>query len=288
MKVGIYYSYWEKEWDVDVMHYVKKVHSLGFDVCEIAAAGLLNLTDAQMAELKKFSEDTGFEYSTCIGLPKQYNVASPYESTRQAGLAHMRRIMDAMNKIGSKVIVGITFAYWPVNYFEPFDKDQDWKQSVKSVKELADYAAKYDITLTLEVVNRFEQYMFNDAAECIKFIKEVGKPNVKQHLDSFHMNIEEDSIVDALRASKGYIGHYHIGEPNRKPPREGSRMDWPGQIQALKDAEYDGYVVMEPFVMKGGQVGADIKVYRDLWEDNSESFLDSEIKKSLAYIKSLM
>ncbi len=287
MKIGIYYSYWEKEWDVDVMYYVKKVAGLGFDVVEIAAAGLMQLNDDQMAELKKFSEDTGVEYSTCIGLPREYNAASPYESTRQKGIAYMKSIMDAMVKIGSKVIVGITFAYWPVDYTLPMDKKQDWAQAVKSVRELADYAAKYDITFTLEVVNRFEQYLFNDAAECIEFIKEVGRPNVKQHLDSFHMNIEEDSITDALRASKGYVGHYHIGEPNRKAPKEGSRMDWPAQAQALKDIGYDGYVVMEPFVMPGGKVGADIKVWRDLSDNADTAKLDEEIKKSLAYIKSI-
>ena len=287
MKIGIYYSYWEREWDADVMYYVKKVAGLGFDVVEIAAAGLLGLSDDQLAELKKFSEETGVEYSTCIGIPKDCNVASPYESIRRTGIAHMKRVMDAMNKIGSKVVVGITFAYWPVDYNMPMDKEYDWKTAVNSVRELADYAAKYGITYTLEVVNRFEQYLFNDAAECIQFIKDVDRPNVKQHLDSFHMNIEEDSIPEALRASKGYLGHYHIGEANRKLPYAGGHMPWAEIAQALKDIDYSGYVVMEPFVVSGGQVGNDIKVWRDLSGGADTAKLDEECRKSLAFVRTM-
>jgi len=192
-----------------------------------------------------------------------------------------------MNKIGSKVFAGICYAYWPVNYFEPFNKEQDWEQSVKSTQELADYAAKYGITITLEVLNRFEQYLLNDAAEGRKYVDQVGKDNVKLHLDSFHMNIEEDSIEGAIRESKGYVGHYHIGEANRKPPYEhaGGRMNWKEIAQALRDIDYKGYVVMEPFVRPGGQVGKDIKVYRDLSGNADTAKLDADIKKSLAYVK---
>ena len=31
-KVGIFNAYWERNWDVDTMPYVKKVRELGFDV----------------------------------------------------------------------------------------------------------------------------------------------------------------------------------------------------------------------------------------------------------------
>jgi D-psicose/D-tagatose/L-ribulose 3-epimerase len=77
-------------------------------------------------------------------------------------------------------------------------------------------------------------------------------------LDTFHMNIEEDFIGDSIRSAAGYIGHFHIGETNRKTPGLG-HMPWTEIADALADIEYSGRVVMEPFVRMGGSVGRDIK-----------------------------
>jgi D-psicose/D-tagatose/L-ribulose 3-epimerase len=152
------------------------------------------------------------------------------------------------------------------------------------MKELADYAAKYDITLLIEVLNRFEQFLLNDAAEGISYVKEVGKDNVKVMLDCFHMNIEEDNMGDAIRSAGNYLGHFHIGECNRKVPGKG-RMPWAEMGQALRDINFDGIVVMEPFVKTGGIVGSDIKVWRDLSDNADEAKLDADIKESLQFVK---
>ena len=74
--------------------------------------------------------------------------------------------------------------------------------------------------LCLEIVNRFEQYIANTAEEGIAICEEINNPYCKLLLDTFHMNIEEDYIPDAIRAAsdKGYLGYIHIGEANRKIP----------------------------------------------------------------------
>jgi D-psicose/D-tagatose/L-ribulose 3-epimerase len=82
------------------------------------------------------------------------------------------------------------------------------------------------------------------------------------------MNIEEDNIVDAIKNVGPFLGHFHIGEANRRPPLAESRMDWAGMGQVLREASYTGAVVMEPFVLRGGQVGNDIKVWRDMAPSN--------------------
>ena len=62
-------------------------------------------------------------------------------------------------------------------------------------------------------------------------------------------------------------------------------MPWAEIGQALKDIHYDKGVVMEPFVMQGGQVGKDIKIWRDLSNHADEATLDREIKESLIFLK---
>ncbi len=74
-------------------------------------------------------------------------------------------------------------------------------------------------------MNRFEQYLINTAAEGVAYIDEVGSPNLKLLLDVFHMNIEEDDMTQAIITAGDKLGHFHIGETNRRPPGQG-RMPW--------------------------------------------------------------
>jgi D-psicose/D-tagatose/L-ribulose 3-epimerase len=137
----------------------------------------------------------------------------------------------------------------------------------------------------MEVVNRFEHFLLNDAKEAVQYVKDVGRPNVKVMLDCFHMSIEEDSMGDAIRTADKYLGHFHIGETNRKVPGKG-RMPWDEMAQALRDINYQGYVVMEPFVKMGGGVGSDIKVWRDLSDGADEAQLDADIAESARFVRS--
>ena len=55
----------------------------------------------------------------------------------------------------------------------------------------------------------------------------------------------------------------HLGETDRKPPGLG-RQPWKEIKGALDDIGFDGSMVMEPFIMPGGQVGRDVGVWRTL------------------------
>ena len=196
----------------------------------------------------------------------------------------MKKILDALYKADIQKIGGTIYSYWPVDYTKPINKPEARRQSIQSMKELADYAAPYNITLLIETLNRFEQFLVNDSKEAVEFVKDINKENVKVMLDSFHMNIEEDFIGDAIRLAGDYLDHLHIGECNRKVPGKG-HIPWSEIGQALRDINYNGYIVMEPFVRPGGIVGTDIKVWRDLSENADEEKLDANIKDSLQFIK---
>lgn len=267
--VGIYYAYWEKEWEADFIPYIKKVKNLGFDVLEINAGAIVDMTASQRELLAKTAENEGVTLTYCIGLPAKYDVSSLDENTRKNGIEYVEKILDCMNEMGGKTIGGIIYANWPMVGVPDINKKMKMReQSLISLKELMKKAEQYDINYCLEIVNRFEQCILNTSAEGVEYLKELGSPNAKLLLDSFHMNIEEDSIGDAIRQAKGVLGHFHIGECNRKTPGTG-RMPWNEIFTALSDIEYKGAVVMEPFIKTGGQVGSDIRVFRDL-SDNAD------------------
>jgi D-psicose/D-tagatose/L-ribulose 3-epimerase len=284
MTYGIYYAYWEKEWKADFIGYCKKAADLGFDILEVSAGGLAELNDGQLEKLRETAGSNNITLTACIGLPQEYDLASDDGSVRKNGLEYMNKIFTAMDKAGIKKLGGIVYACWPYDYKRPFDKARARANSIESVKAAADSAAKHGITLMLEIVNRFEHFLLNTAAEGVSFAEAVNRPNVKLLLDCFHMNIEEDSLGQAIRLAGKYLGHFHIGECNRKVPGKG-HMPWQDMAIALHDIGYTGSVVMEPFVRMGGIVGSDIKVWRDVSEGADDKKIDIDLGESLRFVK---
>ena len=132
------------------------------------------------------------------------------------------------------------------------------------------------------MLNRFEGYLLNTCAEAVQFVDQVGLPNVHVMLDTFHMNIEEDDMAAAIRLAGKRLGHFHTGECNRRVPGKG-RMPWREIGQALREIGYDGNVCMEPFVKMGGQVGQDIRIWHNMYDDLSEARLDRDAADAVRF-----
>ena len=284
MKFGTYFAYWEQEWKADYAFYAEKVAKLGFDVLELAAGALPDMDDAELARIRQAAKNAGISLTGCIGLPARYDVSSADESTRRSGIEFMKKLIAALEKLEINILGGIIYAYWPCDFSKPVDKPGVRARSVESVREMADFAAQCGVTMTLEVVNRFEHFLINTSEEAVQLVRDIDRPNVNVMLDCFHMNIEEDFLGDAIRTAGKYLGHFHIGECNRKVPGKG-HMPWDEMGKAFKDIGYDGAVVMEPFVRVGGTVGSDIKVWRDLSNNASDELLDEEISEALKFVR---
>lgn len=287
MKYGIYYAYWEKEWGGQFIPYVEKCSRLGFDILEVATGAFWQENASFFRELGQAAKDNGMRLTGGYGPRPEHNLASRDTAAVEKAFAFYADMFRKMELAGIDRLGGALYSYWPVDFSAPMDKPGDTARSVERMKRLADMAADHGITLNMESLNRFEGYMINECYECVGYVKAVDRPNVKVMLDTFHMNIEEDSIPDAILLAGDLLGHFHVGEANRRPPRPGTRMDWAAIGQALKEIHYQGDVVMEPFVTMGGQVGRDISIWRDLSHGATEAELDKDATYSVAYLRGL-
>jgi len=147
-----------------------------------------------------------------------------------------------------------------------------------AIRRLAKTVAMFP-NMHLALFDRTKSYLLDDED---KFVREVDVPAVKVMLDTFHMNIEEDDIGGAIRSAKGVLGHFHTGECNRRVPGKG-RTPWHEIACALRDIDYRGSVVMEPFVRMGGTVGSDIKIWRDISCGADEARLDADAASALEF-----
>jgi D-psicose/D-tagatose/L-ribulose 3-epimerase len=285
MRYGIYYAYWERQWGGDYLKYITKVAKLGFDILEISCASLAEMKTAQIEDMRRAAGDAGIVLTGGYGPAPGENIASPDPAVVRNCFDFWKKTFDVLARLNITLVGGGLYSYWPVEFGKPFNKAEDLKRSVEGMNKLAEIAAAHGITLGMESLNRFEGYLINTAEEALAYVKAVGADNVKVMLDTFHMNIEEDSLTEAIRSAGSYLGHFHIGECNRRPPRKESRIDWPGIALALHDIKYSGAVVMEPFVLTGGKVGSDIRVWRDLSDNGGENGLDEDARTSVRVIR---
>ena len=287
MKYGIYYAYWEDQWKADFFKYVEKVAKLGFDFLEIACTPINGYDRQTLKDLRRCAADNGIFLTAGHGPNADQNLASPDPAVRANAKAFFTTLLKNLETLGIHTIGGGIYSYWPVDYSRPIDKSADWARSVEGVREMGLVARDCGVDYCLEVLNRFEGYLLNTAAEGVRFVEEVGVPSVKLMLDTFHMNIEEDSIGGAIRSAKGILGHFHTGECNRRVPGRG-RTPWREIGEALKDIGYTGTVAMEPFIRPGGQVGSDIKVWRNLEADVSEAAMDEAAREALQFERMML
>ncbi len=284
-KVGIYYAYWVHDWDTDFHPFIDKVAKIGFDVLEINGGTVARMSAAERQALKTHADDCGIRFSYCIGLPHEFDLASPDPAVRHNGITYLQQMASAIGEMGGGNLGGIIYSSWP-GALPPLETDREpyVDRSVTSMKEAVKAAEDNGVTFSMEVVNRFEQYIMNTAAEAVAYVERVGSPNAKVMLDTFHMNIEEDFAADAILTAGDKLGHFHIGENNRMPPGYG-HIPWTEIAAALRKIGYTGDVVMEPFVLPGGPVGRDIKIYRDL---SVGLDLDEEARKALLFMRGVL
>ena len=288
MKYGIYYAYWEKEWGGNFVPYTEKCARLGFDILEVACGAFDREDDRFFRELAAAAKANGLRLTGGYGPRKGHDLAGTDPAQVEAAFRFYADMFRKMELAGIDRLGGALYSYWPAQCTPETDKAADTDRSVARMQRLADLAADHGIALCMEALNRFEGYMINTADECLAYVRAVNRPNVKVMLDTFHMNIEEDSLTDAIRKSGPLLGHFHVGEANRRCPGPNGRFDWAAIGRALRSIGYAGGVVMEPFVRMGGQVGRDVSLWRDLSGGASNEQLDQDAATSLTWLRSVM
>lgn len=274
-KFGIFMNFWEKNWAADHAKYIRKAANIGFDVLEFQAQPLLEMSDRQMLSLKELADDCGIELTYSLGLDPAYDVSSEDERVRRGGVAYLQEIVRRIGQMEGVLLSGVSYAGWGSPGYIVNDKRPIVERSLKSMREIIRTAEDCGVTYCVEAVNRFETCVINTAREALDYVAEIDSPNIGVLLDTYHMNIEEPSIGGAIRLVGDKLTSFHTGENNRSAPGRG-HLDWTEIFGALKEIGYQGRIISEPFPTQGGEVGRDIKVWRNLTADDSEAGLDAE------------
>ncbi len=274
-RVGIEIFYWIDRWTDDQIAYFERARACGFEGVEIS---LVSGPDIDWQRMRDELARQELAVFCSTGLSPATDITSADVAVRRAGVEYLKRCLDTASKVGSPILGGVTYAPWL--YFPPEIDLQPYRErSAVAMEEVAQTAGDLGVTVCMEVLNRFETFMFNTAEEGLHYLNLVGSDHVKLQLDTYHMNMEEDDLPAAIRLAGPRLGHFHCAANNRKLPGPG-HIDWAKVKQALDDASYDGWLVIESFPNPAVETGRTVNTWRPLVMD-----YDAEARRSLRFLQ---
>ncbi len=152
----------------------------------------------------------------------------------------MRQYIDVAQKLNAGIVIGWVKGNVPTGG----KREKYLDRLAKNLRILAAYAAQRNVTLNIEVINRYEVNIFTTADEIMSFLEKYQLENCYAHLDTFHMSIDECDAVAAIRRCKGKLGYFHIADNSRRYPGSG-HLDFQSILQTLDEIDYDGYLSVE-------------------------------------------
>ena len=259
VKFGVHLFLWTERFDKPAIRLIEKAKRFGFDGVEIPLMELDVIdVEATRRELKKHE----MECIGSLGLSLEHDITSDDENIRRNGIEFMKRCVDVVSQLEGDAINGVIYIAWG-KIVGRSRTPEEWKRSVEALKEVCKYAYSYGISLGLEPVNRFETYFLNTAEDAVKLAKDVGEPNIKVHLDTFHMNIEEKNFYDPIKMAGDLLYHMHCCENDRGIPGTG-HVNWDEVFQALSEINYDRWLVIESFTPEIKKVAASTAIWRKI------------------------
>ncbi len=281
MKFGINTWVWTSPLTTEKLkELAPRVAGLGFDWIEVPIEGLDDLDYEQGAAILA---DQGLDVSACAAMGPDRDLIHPEAGIRENGMDYLRACIQSCETLGATNLVGPLYSAVGRTWEQtPAERARDLDLLVTNLSELAEFAGDRGVVLCVEPLNRFETSFLNLAEQVVEVVDRVDHPACQIMLDTFHMNIEEKSLGDAIRTAGPRLKHVHSCENDRGAPGSGN-VTWDEVAQALKDIDYDGPVVIESFTPDVKSIARAAAIWRQLAPSS-----DALAQDGLKFLKELL
>jgi D-psicose/D-tagatose/L-ribulose 3-epimerase len=261
MRIGASTFIWVSPFSSDTLDVIDKVEAFGFDLIEICVEDPAVI---DTAAIRRRLAGTGRGVTVCGAFGPNRDMSSADPSVRENAIGYTHQCVDIAAELGSSVVVGPMYAaVGNTKLLGPSERRRQWDLAAEGVSQVADHAAARGVRLALEPLNRFETDLINTVDQGLKLLSDIGRENVGFLLDTFHMNIEEKNIPDALRRAGKHIFEFHSCSNDRGIPGE-DHLPWAGIAAALREVEYAGPIVIEAFTPQIQEIAKAVSLWRPL------------------------
>ena len=270
MKIGFNMLLWTTHVTEADLPHLETLKKVGYDGVEIP---VFEGNTTHFEKIGRAIKDSGLTCTSVTVIPdEEHNPLSADAKHRKGAVEYFKWAIDCSAALGSEVLCGPF--YQPLGVFTGQGPTEEEKQRAVEVhRQAGGLAAKANVTLAVEFLNRFECYFLNTMADVVDHVKRVNHPNVGVLFDTFHANIEEKDPVGCISGNVDVIKHVHISENDRGTPGKG-HIDWPGTFGALRSGGYDGWMVIEAFGRALPELAAATGVWRDFFPSQDEVYTE--------------
>ena len=229
---------------------VDRLAKLGYEAVELG--GEIPLSEAE--EVRGLVEGAGMSVgSICPSFTAGRDLSHPDAEVRENTVRYVRGLADLARAVGAPAIIIAPTAF---RRDQPLaSQEQEWGWAVESIRACGEYAERSGVDLTLECWNRYGTYLLNRLEQAVRLWRETGLQNGGVMADTYHMNIEERSLPEAIRRTGELLNHVHLSDSNRAAPGQG-HIDFGPILQSLVEIGYSGYLTFELDVQAALRSGA--------------------------------
>lgn len=259
--VGVNAWVWDSPFNKDSVHLIGKAAAMGFDAftLPIEQPQLIDI-DAVRAALAE--HPLRLYVSGAFGPDRDLTHEDP--AIRRNSLDYIRASLEICQQLGVSIMAGPAYSAVGKRRKIPAEqKQREWELAVEGLTKAGNMAADHGVTLAIEPLNRFETDLVNTAAQAKALIKDINLPSVKIHLDTFHMNIEEESVYDAILLAGQDLVYVDASESHRGTPGQG-QVHWQQVASALREINYPGDCIIESFTPACEEIADAAAIWRPL------------------------
>ena len=273
-KFGMHFSLWAPEWTTEAANAaIPEAARYGLEIIEIP---LFEPAKIDLDHAKSIIRDHGLQATASLCLPEDKMAHLAPEACTK----YLFQVLDAAHHIGCSMLTGVTYSALGYKTGVP-PTSSEYEAVVRALKPVARRAAGLGMTFGVEPCTRFDTHILNTAAQGIWLLEQIDEPNTFVHLDTYHMNVEENGFDDGLRRAAGRSPYIHLSESHRGVPGTGT-VDWELIFRTLRDTGFDGDLVIESFVSVPPQLAAALCMWRPA-APNASAVLD----QGLPYLRGL-
>jgi D-psicose/D-tagatose/L-ribulose 3-epimerase len=280
MRFGASTFIWVSPFSNATLDLIDKVADFGFDIIEICVEDPSTIDTAAIANRL---ERARIEATVCGAFGPDRDLSADEEAKRENGLSYLARCVEIAAELGSPIVAGPMYsATGKTRLLSKPEREAQWQLSIDSMKRASDRASDRGVKLAVEPLNRFETDLLNTVAQGVDWLGRLDRDNVGLLIDTFHMNIEERNIPDAIRAAGDKAFHFHGCSNDRGTPGK-DHLPWPAIATALHEINYAGATVIEAFTPEVREIARAVSIWRPLAESQ-----DALARDGLKFLKTTL